>query len=348
MKNLIILFDGTSNRAENKDGDVKGLETNVRKCVDIFVDNGDSQFTWYDEGVGTDWVGDVGGMAFGLGVNKNLKQGYEQLVRWYEPGDKIFILGFSRGAYTARALAGVIDEVGVVDFKRWCDIEGKKGKHRHLRKAADDAFDVCRAAQKRANRVAQAEAFKQKYSHADSKVEMIGAWDTVGALGLQGEWHDIGQTKTTKAIYHALAIDEYRKTFLPDMVERLNNPDADQTVEEVWFVGCHSNIGGGYAGEGLSNIPLHWIVNKAKAHGAIVDNNALNNHKRAVCHEIRMSHKEGVTKILPEQARDIPPGSTMHWTVNDRLACTTYDGPQTRIGGDLAGVNYDVDTSDQA
>lgn len=262
-KRLVVCCDGTWNTFGQKH------PTNVRKVVDAVkvgaCANGVEQIEpLYVAGVGTHWWNKIAGGALGLGLSKNVKEGYRDIVDAFEPGDEIFLFGFSRGAYTARSIAGFIRNCGILK--------------RENRDRVDDAFALYRGEVKPGD--PEAVAFREKLSH-ESRIRFIGVWDTVGSLGIPvlGEskfatkinerwaFHDTQLSNSVDSAYHALAVDEKRKPFEPTLwVARPDRP-ADQELEQVWFSGVHCNIGGGYASSELSNIPLVWMMEHARRHG---------------------------------------------------------------------------------
>jgi len=185
----------------------------------------------------------------------------------YEPGDEIFLLGFSRGAYTVRALAGLIRNCGIL-------------KQRY---AAEEASNVLRFYLRRLPRTTpdapSALLLRKTYSN-DTRIKFVGVWDTVGALGIpmgplrslrRGMiFHDTYLSMNVENAFHALAIDEQRRPFVPALWLQQARA-VGQRLEQVWFCGVHSNIGGGYADTGLSDITLVWMINRAVECGLRID-----------------------------------------------------------------------------
>lgn len=255
-KSLIVCCDGTWNTP-----DQQGAPSNVTKMARAIMprdSNGDSQIVYYDEGVGTGNVLDrfVGG-TLGVGLDENVEQAYRFLTLNYEPGDRILMFGFSRGAFTVRSLAGFVNLVGLL---RKGDLDKMKAAWRHYRtKPAERRID----------------AIDPRWvADRDPGVALLGVWDTVGALGIPGnlfgrlgrrshEFHDVTLSRKTRRAYQALAIDEHRKTFQPAIWDTTQQ-GADQIVEQVWFAGAHSNVGGGYPDPVLSDQAFLWMVDKAR------------------------------------------------------------------------------------
>ncbi len=230
------------------------------------------QITYYGQGVGTgNLVDHYSGGAFGDGLEDNIHEAYRFLVANYELGDEIFLFGFSRGAFTARSLAGMIRKCGIL-----------------RREAADRYRDATALYRTQEHPDDQGPVkFRQDFSlnGSDSiKIKLIGVWDTVGSLGipLRGlraltrqdyQFHDTELSGSVELAYHALAIDEHRAPFEPTLWAF--QPKPGQTIEQVWFCGAHSDVGGGYAENGLSDITLDWMIGKAKTAGLALDPAAL-------------------------------------------------------------------------
>ena len=265
MKRIVLCFDGTWNKpADENLPAIKQVETNVRRFFESVEKSGPGdvqQAKWYDEGVGSKWYDRYVGGAIGVGLEKNIIDGYKFLAQQYADGDEIYILGFSRGAYTARSLVGLIRNCGVVYNKQLT-----------LRVAM--AYGIYRTRGDGPDSEA-AKAFRKMFAR-QVKIKFLGVWDTVGALGIPVnhleplnekfyEFHDTRLSKIVENAFHAVAIDEHRETF--DVC--LWNPDAlpEQNLEQRWFVGAHCDVGGGYAERELSDITLGWMQDKAAALG---------------------------------------------------------------------------------
>lgn len=266
-KKIVVCCDGTWNKADQKD------PTNVKKIQTALIES-DQQVVGYVKGVGADpgaFEKYFGGV-FGFGLSARLQEAYQFVTENYEEEDQIYLLGFSRGAYTARSLAGMIRNVGI--------LKPRFRNKRYYRKA----MAIYRNRRPRGNEPDGAKAidFRRKYSVSPG-IRFIGVWDTVGALGIplgglrwlnflnrRWQFHDTQLSSTVQAAYHALAIDERRAPFKPTLwklSEKALNQQVKQTVEQVWFSGVHSNIGGGYPDSGLSDIALNWMAGKAFDHG---------------------------------------------------------------------------------
>lgn len=274
QKRLVIFLDGTWNTVESN--------TNVWRmralCASTGAD-GKPQLVYYGIGVN----GFMGGV-FGQGLDQNIRNAYEWLVENYNPGDEIFIFGFSRGAYTARSLAGLVAVDGVL--KAGSPIGVKELFDRY--KANDRSIWKLQEAQASGTPgpFSAQESLVLKYSQPVN-IKLIGVWDTVGSVGWKGgnlrgiSRASFGYLKTGLFIhiqnaYQALAIDEHRLDFAPTLwdVRRprdknavIAQPRALASVEQRWFIGAHANVGGGYPSDFLAQAPLRWMMKKAETQG---------------------------------------------------------------------------------
>jgi uncharacterized protein (DUF2235 family) len=278
-KNIVLCADGTGNRGGyTPDSNVYRMYN----AVDVH-DEDKAQMVFYDNGVGTStnkyWRGLTG--AFGFGFKQNVRDMYQFLSRNYEPGDDVFVFGFSRGAATVRAFTGLVAASGLVDGYDLTDDE--------LQPRIDDAMDRYRSAPR-----GHAPAGGEAGSHGAIPIKFLGVWDTVSALGFPqswavrgiGVWFLSGLTKALDHIsdvvfphryynyrltanvqwaYQALAIDDERNSFQPMVWDETVSPETK--VEQVWFAGSHSNVGGGYGRAGLANVALDWMMRRAARHG---------------------------------------------------------------------------------
>jgi hypothetical protein len=300
-KRIVLCLDGTWNEEGQTDHGVE-VETNVLKLYKALV-NSPAQVDRYFAGVGTRPFEKISGGAFGWGLFNQIKDAYRALIRVYDAGDQIFIFGFSRGAYSARSLAGMVLRCGVlrkdVDHRRLAieprlaDVLTTTQDPNLMPDATDKVFALYKHGYDVRNRDDIA-LFKARNCH-DADIRFIGVWDTVGALGLpdklvipalrgidsklREEWFGFLDTELSprvNAACHALAIDERREPFLPTLwtdarglPPRINQ--AGSGVKQVWFAGAHSNVGGGYADTGLSDIALTWMARAAAQQGLSVD-----------------------------------------------------------------------------
>lgn len=274
MKRLVICCDGTWNRADQVTKDGKPCVTNVIKtAVRIAKRDGDTlQVVYYDQGVGTgNFTDRLSGGALGRGLEDNIHDAYRFLVGNYEPGDEVYIFGFSRGAFTARSIGGMIRKCGILRREHADKYHTALGLY-HSNATPSSEMAV---------------RFRAEHSlspNEDIPIKFIGVWDTVGALGIpvrglaalskgKYEFHDTELSSTVRHAYHALAIDERRGPFQPSLWAY--KPKPGQTVEQVWFAGVHSDVGGGYENVGLSDIALDWMLGKARDAGLKLDDAVL-------------------------------------------------------------------------
>ena len=291
-KNIILCSDGTGNKGGH------GADTNVYKlynAVDIH-DSSIPQVTFYDSGVGTSKNKYIRGItgAFGFGFRDNVMDLYEFLTRHYEPGDNVFLFGFSRGAATVRAFAGMIQSCGLLDINNECCKTNKhldEKKFQYQLKMAMEAYELIKMD------TSFALEFKKKaVEHGKLKIKFIGVWDTVSALGFPQDWsgafhglfklvdivtdipwphtfYNYQLDENVEDVYHALAIDDERKTFHPEVWNEIMG-ERPKNIEQVWFAGVHSNVGGGYPRAGLSTVALDWMMVRAARHDVKFKNGA--------------------------------------------------------------------------
>lgn len=278
--------------------------TNVVDMYAPIIRNAD-QMAYYDPGVGTfsfigrtlgKKLGIIMGQAFGYGLQANIEDAYEYLMNRYQPGDKLFLFGFSRGAFTVRALAGMLHKVGLLQ-------KGSKNLIPYATNIYNTRGDDEIAA-----------GFKATYSH-ECNPYFIGVWDTVASLGLilGKKFFDAKLNPEVANAYHAMSIDEKRKKFPVSLWDE-SHKAPNQTVEQVWFSGVHSDVGGSYEQRGLSNITLIWMLQSAESHGLQL--------KEGWKEQIHPNHldelhnsRSGLWKIWRPAIREIPEGAKIHKSV---------------------------------
>ena len=284
-KNIVVLSDGTG-----QDGG-RGHDTNVYKLFRMLEDRTPNQVVFYDQGLGTDWR-KVTGNAFGAGFSKNILQCYRFIYDNYEAGDKIFLLGFSRGAATVRSLANFIHYFGILPKARPELIKRAWKLYRVGRQEGLGGADVKQGRLNRTLQFIDSKAFRRTSLNEKARdfvrehpnhwvdIEFLGVWDTVPALGivplaglnlfinripwLKHQFHDFKLHESVNNGYHALAIDDDRLWFHPTVWKECNEK---QQVQQVWFSGSHTDVGGGFMAGGLSDVSLEWMVEKAIMHG---------------------------------------------------------------------------------
>jgi len=272
MKRLILCCDGTWNTVEQEHNG-RPCPTNVVKLayrIAKRAPDGTSQVIYYSQGVGTgNFLDRITGGAFGEGLVANIHGAYLFLVGNYEPGDEIYLFGFSRGAFTARSIGGMIRKCGILDRR---NVERYPEALELYQNAAvhpddDDAVKF--------------RASTSLSGNAPIKIKCIGVWDTVGALGIPSTalspithrrfaFHDTELSGQVENGFHALAIDEHRSPFAPTLWDE--KAKEGQRIVQTWFAGAHGDVGGGYVDTGLSDISLRWMLQNVSQLGlALMD-----------------------------------------------------------------------------
>jgi uncharacterized protein (DUF2235 family) len=312
-KNIVICFDGSWNRPGKQDEGTP-VETNVARFYSAVT----NAYAYYAPGVGTHPLDRYWGGLFGLGLATKIKQAYAFLVQHHQPADRIFLMGFSRGAFAARSLAGMISWCGIVPQERLREEPG-------LTEQAWAAYWYRR----------DNPTLRFKQPTWASSMEMIGVWDTVEALGSpihdnRAEdffgYHDVNFTHGLNSAYHALAIDEHRANF-----KLVPWPANRPEIEEVWFAGAHGDVGGGYPDHGLANIALRWMIGRAERHGLAFDSESICNLRPDPNATLHDSHT-GVYKKRKGIDRKIEEGSLIHWSVGERYARNSDYRPRNLAG----------------
>jgi hypothetical protein len=249
-RRLIVCCDGTWNWPDGE------LETNVvrlLRAIKPVAADGTPQIVHYHLGVGTgNFVDRIVGGGAGVGLSNSVKACYGFLVDNYQKGDEIFLFGFSRGAYVARSVAGMVGRVGILlkaEMERFIEVWD------WYTEPAD------RRDQQKLDTLA-------RHRHRNVDIECIGVWDTVGALGIPGTrfcaksfaFHETQLGARVRHAFQALAIDERRGNFQAAIWVPNENALSGQVLAQVWFPGGHSNVGGGYAQHGLSDAAFLWML----------------------------------------------------------------------------------------
>ncbi len=271
-RNLILCCDGTSNEFARD-------RTNVAKLCEALVKDEETQLVFYHPGIGTMAPPGFGtsiggrlakllGLAFGYGLKHDIAHGYNFIMNNYRAGDRIFLFGFSRGAYTARIIASLIHMYGLV-------MPGNEALTPYTVRMLW-RIDKTRPQAKRDALFGLADQFKRSLADEDCKIHFLGVWDTVSSVGWVGSPVALPFSKANPSVRHArhaVAIDERRAFFRTNL---LSAPEG-QDLRQVWFPGVHCDVGGGYAEarSGLSKIPLEWMVGEARGLGLLVDQERL-------------------------------------------------------------------------
>jgi len=275
-KRIIICADGTWNHPE-KDLS-KDFPTNILKLarsISPTDTNNVPQQVFYDWGVGSYYDSFLGGVT-GHGLHKNILDNYRYIVQNYSPGDELFLFGFSRGSYTIRCLCGLINNCGILKKSNASLIEEV---FKHYKNDDEDY---------RPNS-SKSKEFRETHSHSSRDIHFVGAWDTVGSMGIplsflgffndKDEFYDTKLGNNVLTARHAMAIDEHRSDFEPTIWETRENIN----IKQVWFAGAHSNIGGSYKADNdgslLSDIALLWMLKEANDAGLSTEEHLHNNIK---------------------------------------------------------------------
>jgi len=272
-KTLVICSDGTGN------SDSGAVPSNVRRLFNLIIQDGPDQVAIYDNGVGTDrwrrgenpftyYCNHLAELCFGQGVAQKLLDLYTWLAEHYEPEDRVFLFGFSRGAFTVRALAGLIHVSGLVRREHIALAPDAV----HLYEGSEERIIVRRREQGlppvfgreesdhgAADPVAQ--AFKARYSHA-CQVDFLGIWDTVKAYGWirPKSFPALRHNPSVCRVRHASALDDHRALF-----QMTGWGEGHPNVKEVWFAGDHADVGGGHkdGNSPLTDASLRWMLGEA-------------------------------------------------------------------------------------
>jgi uncharacterized protein (DUF2235 family) len=278
MKRLALFLDGTWNDPEDK--------TSVYRLAGNVVTteaNDPVQRVYYGQGVGTRWYDKLRGGVLGQGLYENLQAAYGWLLKHYDEGDQVYIFGFSRGAYTARSLAGLIAKCGLIERDAGQALTLAQIYARYQKgKGADPIYTLHRISKENSRILSPEESALLKHSRR-IPIEMIGVWDTVGSLGvpwtsapLLGRenfyFHNTNPSRLYRHAFQALALDEHRgpyeptlwTDFTPDKPDPIpEKPWTREQLEQRWFIGAHSDVGGGYKGGTLDRLPMAWLQGKA-------------------------------------------------------------------------------------
>jgi uncharacterized protein (DUF2235 family) len=337
-KRIALFLDGTWNNVSDN--------TNVWRLKSLCTRSSE-QLVYYSAGVGTQTGERLSGGMFGIGINEEVIDAYQWLVEHYEPGAQVFIFGFSRGAFTARSLAGFISKCGLL--KPGSPVSMKQMFERYRKGTAQSVLALGKVVE---SGLPLEDRWIKEYSRP-IPIWFQGVWDTVGALGVplpcvpNVSREDFAFLETDLRIndthaYHALAIDEHRKAFAPTLWVKSTPKQGDtypprdlDHVEQRWFAGAHANVGGGYENDLLAQIPLQWLMNKAIAHGLEFKDNVVIDGDENTC-PIRDSLAEmahGIYEVLTlgkhyyrsigAEPRDT--GDAVESTINETIDGTVFD-----------------------
>jgi hypothetical protein len=329
MKNLVVCCDGTWNTATETE---RGLPcpTNVVKLYNALVQD-DTQLAYYHPGVGTGkgWLDHMIGGGTGEGLDQNIMSAYRWLAGHYAADDRIFVFGFSRGAYTVRSLGGLIAKCGLLDLSAVTDSNTVWSR-------VHEVFAAYRseAPFTNPNGYAFFNARPSRPVAETTPIHFIGVWDTVGALGIPDDFallglidnpdkyrfHDTALSRRVAHARHAVALDERRASFAPTLWSQV---DAATDVKQIWFPGAHSDVGGGYLETGLSDGALNWMMSEAETCGLKLRAGAINQLNPV---PLAPAHNSvsGLFEVLKTRPRPAPPipqdAAVLHSSVLERNA----------------------------
>ncbi len=322
----VIILDGTLSSLE------AGMETNAGLFFKLLTEGGlrADRTVYYEPGIQWDGWRHLGDIAQGRGINRQIRRAYGWLASHYREGDRIFLFGFSRGAFAVRSLAGVIDRVGLLR-REMATERAVSQAYRHYQTAPDS--DAARA-------------FAAGHCRAETVIECVGVWDTVKALGVrlpllwmltdgQHKFHNHHLGRAVKNGFHALALHETRVAFEPVMWETA--PDWKGNLEQVWFRGAHGDVGGHIGNltksRPLTNIPLVWMVERAGAAGlSLPEDWRAQFACDATAPMVGTAHGWGALFLL-RRARVVgrDPSERLHVTAEGQRAYSWVPWPLTRL-----------------
>ncbi|RKR03375.1 putative alpha/beta hydrolase family protein DUF2235 [Kushneria sinocarnis] len=306
-KKIVLCCDGTGQKFQHN----KANPLRLYYCLR----NDENQISFYDPGVGTfdpeespnydaGWLGNlwsnatsvIEGKGLGRGIVRNILDAYRFLMQNYVDGDEVYLFGFSRGAFTAQAVAGMLNKCGLLyqDNDNLIPYVTEIYLTRDNDDIATDFKDtMCRTC----------------------KPKFIGVWDTVKSLGPhhQDDYFYGAAADNCDVGRHALSIDEHRKDFYPSVW----NTDLGD-LEQVWFAGVHADVGGGYADDGLANIALQWMIEQAEQHGVQFRPDRVAEFVPDPADTLHVSLKGFLYEARGARVREVPAAANVHRSVNDR------------------------------
>ncbi|CVK88777.1 related to protein involved in cell growth [Fusarium mangiferae] len=328
IKRLIACCDGTWMDSDNgyeeagllrKEGSLQipSNVTRISRCFEKRCSDGKLQVVNYESGVGTgsNVLDSITGGAFGMGLAERMRETYSFLCSNYMDGDEIILVGFSRGAFTVRSVAGMIGNLGLLtregveffypifkDMQHWMDYDYEDPFPNIPfpdKPKGEDAADVYRA---RLEQLGYTRVRRSEGQGDIITIKAVGVWDTVGSLGiprvlwleklgirlLTFKWHDTNLSDRIEHAFQALALDETRPPFTPAVWERLPENKYTTDLRQVWFPGNHGNCGGGWEDQGMSNITLAWMMDQLASIGVEFDLPAL---ERCFFQNFKFYHK---------------------------------------------------------
>lgn len=327
-KNIVFCCDGTANEYGT-------VNTNVVHLYKRLAED-EQQLARYEPGVGTfsplglmdgARTGAALGKLFGHGLTENIENGYRFLMEHYREGDRIFLFGFSRGAYAVRALSGMLYKCGLLRPEQGNLV--RYATRLYNQKGNDE----------------EAAGFAATYARC-CPVHCIGIWDTVASLGYLYRNRRFFNAKLSSEVtygYHALAIDERRPKFEP-LLWNEDRIESHQTIEQVWFPGAHADVGGGYEDRALAEISLQWLTHRAADRGLRLKNDLdipQPPDPAGTMHEPWKTWSGRALRLLHfgSRPRELPADAKLHASVHQRQEALDYqpkiDGGQNTKGGQV-------------
>jgi uncharacterized protein (DUF2235 family) len=327
-KNIVICLDGTGNEVKARGA------TNVLKIVELLdLRDPARQVVYYDPGVGTfaapsAWtaaarrLSRLGGLALGHGLRQNLGEAYTFLMNTWQPGDRVFVFGFSRGAYTARALCGMLYRVGLL--RPGSENLIPYALRVYARRAGKDSDLSGPEGWDRIDKFADALSVRPRPDSLAFPIDYLGVFDTVKAtrvLGRDIHWPYTNQLPNVRVVRHAVSIDEKRRPYEECLIP-VPPPGKAPQVTETWFAGVHSDVGGGFDEHPeLGTVTMRWMLEGAIAEGLLVrEQRVKRRYTLAESDASGVIHKMGwVWAFALYRHRPVPPGARVHASVRTRI-----------------------------
>ncbi|PKS11922.1 hypothetical protein jhhlp_001217 [Lomentospora prolificans] len=335
-KRLIMCCDGTwmnsDKGAEERFGhttlQVPSNVTRISRSFKRLCDDGVMQIINYESGVGTgsNMLDSVTGGAFGSGLSERVREAYQFICANYCDGDEIILIGFSRGAYTVRSVAGMIGEIGLLtrdgmelfypifkDMENWMDSDYNDPFPTLPFSEKPKGANASKEYKTRLEKLGLTRVRQEGGSGDLIKVKAVGVWDTVGSLGIPEvswlskmgvtyQFYDTNLSLQIEHAFQALALDETRPPFSAAVWERLPNNKLTTDLRQVWFPGNHGNIGGGWPDQGIANLSLAWMMDQLASVGVEFDEKALEKvFTRQVQHYDSLAKSSSSSKRKKEQ-----------------------------------------------
>jgi uncharacterized protein (DUF2235 family) len=286
MKRIVILIDGTwSEEGHGNDTNIAKLDPSYAGAgaplISAKSTDGVAQLAFYHKGVGAepDLLKHLLGGAIGLGLKQIIEDAYQTLVKNFQSGDEIYIMGFSRGAYAARALAGLVGASGIQRQPGQQEFD-VAWNHYRIDPAVRAGTKTASSGDKQTINSFNAAASRNDF-HADRSIKCVAVFDTVGSYGIPAGiglaplaryialevlgFHDTQLGDHVDVGLHAVSVDEHRRPFVPTFWTAPKEQPPRGHVEQTWFAGVHGNVGGGYPDSGLSDRALIWMIARMQA-----------------------------------------------------------------------------------